>query len=261
MKKQKTKAFTLVELIVVISILAILTTIWFMNYSWNISNTRNSARVSNLQNLKSALKSYKQDKSIYPIPWDSFEITNSWMIVAKQWFIKESISLSNMDYIPKDPYKDDYYVYSRFKNLEKMQLAATIESKADPYKALVVWDYFSVSKDVLPTIILAKSSPAWTQIEIHDWIWDWSDNRKLFIYNNNIHNLPYDYGSWEPISDWTSFNDLLSEVESLKDFYQNTSYETCNQIKEAWEAISSWYTETYQVRKTDWTLTNTGCTF
>jgi prepilin-type N-terminal cleavage/methylation domain-containing protein len=261
MKKQKIKAFTFVELIVAIVILAILATIWFMNYSSNISETRNSSRISNLSSLKSILNSYKQDKSIYPIPWDSFNITNSWMLVAKQWFLNEKVSLSNIDSIPKDPYKDDYYVYSRFKNYEKYQLAATLESDWEPYKAYLVWNYNSVSKNVLPTIILAKNASAGTNIEIHDWIWDWSDNRKTFIFNDNMHNLPYEY-AWEAISDGTDFDTLLQEAEDSKNFWQNTSFENCNQIKEAWEAISSWYTEEYQVRDlSTWNLSNINCTF
>ncbi len=41
-----TKAFTLVELIVVITILAILWTIWFVSYTWFMSTARDSNRLT-----------------------------------------------------------------------------------------------------------------------------------------------------------------------------------------------------------------------
>ncbi len=256
------KAFTFVELMIVITILAILAAIWFANYSSNIWDTRNTTRISALNHLKSSLKSYMQDKAIYPLPWDFFSLTNSWKLVAKQWFINEQVSLSNIDTIPKDPYKDDYYVYSRFKNRTKMQLAATIEDETTPLKAYLVWDFKSISKNVLPTIILAKNANPWDNVEIHDWIWDWTNNRKLFIFNQNTHNLPYDYWTQTPISDNTDFSTLLNEAESSKNFWQNTSFETCNDILLAGEDISEWYQEEYQFRDPNtWDLTNSWCTF
>ncbi len=259
MKIQK-KAFSFVELIVVITIITILSAIWFMNYSSNISDTRNSARVANLTNIKSSLNSQKQDKALYPLASDYFNISNSWTIVAKQGFINSETLVTEMDNIPNDPYKNNDYIYSTTRQRSEIQLVATLENYWDFWKAFLVWNYKTVSRNVLPTIILAKNATAGTNVEIHDWIWQWSLNRKTFIFNDNIHNLPYDFDSLEPYSDDTSFNELLSWALERWKFLQDSNYKKCNEIKEENKHISSGYTEEYFIVENN-ALTATWCTF
>jgi prepilin-type N-terminal cleavage/methylation domain-containing protein len=50
------QAFTLVELIVVITILAILWTIAFISLQWYSSQARDSKRLSDVQNIKKSLE-------------------------------------------------------------------------------------------------------------------------------------------------------------------------------------------------------------
>ena len=54
MNKQK-YAFTLVELIVVITILAILWTIAFISLQWYSKDARDSIRISDVSNMKTSL--------------------------------------------------------------------------------------------------------------------------------------------------------------------------------------------------------------
>ncbi len=61
-KQLTIKAFTLVELITVMIILTILSWIWFSSYVWYISNARDTQRKSDLLQINSALKLYKQKK-------------------------------------------------------------------------------------------------------------------------------------------------------------------------------------------------------
>jgi prepilin-type N-terminal cleavage/methylation domain-containing protein len=57
MKKQNNSLwFTLVELIVVITILAILWTIAFISLQWYSAQARDSKRLSDIQNIKSSLE-------------------------------------------------------------------------------------------------------------------------------------------------------------------------------------------------------------
>ena len=63
MRNTKTQAFTLVELIVVITILAILGTIAFISLQGYSADARNSKRTSDLGNIQSAI-SLKQVEGV-----------------------------------------------------------------------------------------------------------------------------------------------------------------------------------------------------
>ena len=58
MKKIRKKAFTLIELIVVITILAILWTIAFMSFIWYSVTSRDSLRISDIKTMKTWLELY-----------------------------------------------------------------------------------------------------------------------------------------------------------------------------------------------------------
>jgi len=55
-------AFTIVELIVVVAIISILWTVGFISFSQNISDAMDGQRKSDLAQLKSSMKLYKQQK-------------------------------------------------------------------------------------------------------------------------------------------------------------------------------------------------------
>lgn len=254
------KAFTLVELIVSISIVAILASIWFYSYVWYLGEARDSKRKANAWEIKTALKLYKQKRWAYPIPWNYFNITNTnvWgtTIVALQWELNENVTLSTMDEIPLDPHTGKHYTYSVTKNKQESQIALTLENWDFPI-ALLEWDYKTVSKDILPSIILAISSS--TAIEIHDWVWDWTVNRDYFILNGWI-NLPYSLDNPYNPHYWGEDIDDVLIWWTIK-FWQNSDYRDCTEIEEAAKMIhTTWLHEFYQILDNTWVLTNTGCT-
>ncbi len=57
--KRLSKAFTFVELVIVISIVAILSVIWFSTYTWYLSNSRDVTRKTETSDIYSLLDSYK----------------------------------------------------------------------------------------------------------------------------------------------------------------------------------------------------------
>lgn len=69
--------FTLVELIVVITILVILGTIAFMNLSGFSGNARDSSRVSDLANISQSLELANLKFGSYPEPDNSFFVAYS----------------------------------------------------------------------------------------------------------------------------------------------------------------------------------------
>lgn len=256
-KNEKFKGFTLVELIVVTTILTILAAIWFSSYVSNLPDARDAQRQSDIAQISAALKKYHQDRWRYPLPWitsDYFWILNSWTLVATQWKMNKNVKLPTLDNIPSDPKAKIPYFYSITKNKQEYELIATLENWDTPI-TLLKWDYKTVSKNILPSISLAISSNS--DIEIHDWVWSWTENRKKFILNWWSHNLAYDIETKEPYSssDITELSFLFTDPGV--EFWQNTDYRNCTEILNAWKSIWNWE---YQILNNTWELTNTWCT-
>ena len=74
---RKFKGFTLVELIVVITILAILGTIGFLSRGGYSSRARDSARIGDLAQVSKSLDLSMVVSSSYPAPDGSFAVTYS----------------------------------------------------------------------------------------------------------------------------------------------------------------------------------------
>lgn len=264
MKKNnyRNKAFTFTELVVVVTILAILWTIWFSSYIWSIADTRDSQRKSDFAQVSSALKIYKQKRWYYSYPWNVMNIQYDWNTIAYQWKLNNNVRLNSLDKLPMDPETKLWYYYSITKSKQEFELAGSLENSDNPI-SLVVWNYKSDSKNILPTISLAVDQDPGTNIEIKKWTADWDINRKLFIYNNQDHNLAYTFKEpYLPYSDWTSFTGLLDEVESNWDYWQNTDFRNCIEIQEWWKAIIPFSTTPfeYQIITDTWALVNTWCT-
>lgn len=125
------KWFTLVELIVVVSILAILSTIWFVAYSWYLAWVRDTNRVAQLKSIYDGLK-ITQAKSVLAMPEDYVEITSGSTIIWYQWYagqnVLESIEYSTEWYDPKD---QKYFTYSMTKDRKNFSLLALLENSLD----------------------------------------------------------------------------------------------------------------------------------
>ncbi len=74
MKKQ---AFTLVELLVVITILAILSVVAYQSFGWATDKAQNVTKKSNIALLGSTLEIFNTEEHFYPMPQD-YSATNLW---------------------------------------------------------------------------------------------------------------------------------------------------------------------------------------
>ena len=107
------KAFTLVELIVVITILAVLATIWFISFQWYSVNSRDSVRLSDMANIEKwlSIKVAKAEK--LPIPDDKIDITASGIILNYQWYAgQQTLWKIEVHGWWVDPLDQSYYTYS-----------------------------------------------------------------------------------------------------------------------------------------------------
>ncbi len=255
------KAFSFVELIVSVTILAIISTIWFISYSSYLWDSRDSQRKSDLAQVGSALKVYKQKRWYYPPPGDNFNLTYNWTWIVLQWRFDQNVRLNTLDRLPFDPKAKIPYVYSITKNAQEYEMAATLENEDNP-KAIVNGTYKSVSQNILPGIMLAIAKPGSWNAEIHAWVGDGDINRNKFIFSEQSHNLPYTFvDPFTPTSDWTTISAILTWLTNS--YWQNTDYRSCLEIRESGKAIQSdWSTITYQIIDKDtWNLTDTDCTF
>ena len=94
--KIKNKWFTLVELIVVVTILAVLATIWFVAYSWYLAWTRDTNRISQLKSISDWLEMYRTKYDL-PMPEDYVEIQSSGSVIAYQWYAWKNV-LETIEY-------------------------------------------------------------------------------------------------------------------------------------------------------------------
>ena len=251
------KAFTLIELAISISIVAILATSWFYSYISSLNDARDSDRKANMWLIKTSLNLYKLKRWAFPIPWNKFNITNSWVVVANQWKLDENIVLTTIEKIPTDPLTESNYFYSVTTNRQEYQVALTLENWDFPI-ANLEWNYRSVSINILPNIMVAHSLSGST-FEINPNDLDWIDNRNKFILDGWL-NLPYALTSpYEPYYNWWNVDSLMSEWSTK--FWQNSDYKTCIEIQEAWKLIHESWSEEYQVLEDWWALVSTWCTF
>ena len=126
------KAFTLVELIVVITILAILWTIAFISLQWYSANARDSVRIANLTNMEKWLALIQAKDWMLPDPaWDTTTVTLSWSAIMTQWEITQTIAeqLLKMSGDITDPINQSNPIYSTNIWKEKFQIALFLEAE------------------------------------------------------------------------------------------------------------------------------------
>lgn len=119
------KAFTLLELIVVIFVSIILSTILFQSLTNYNRTARDAVRISDISNIQSALELYHFSFLEYPLPTDNFSVTYSGAKVWNQWYfwVDTIWDLKKLLKDPIDPLTWNHYTYSLTKNKKQYQIA------------------------------------------------------------------------------------------------------------------------------------------
>ena len=127
--QQKQSAFTLVELIVVITILAILWTIAFISLQWYSAQSRDAVRISDIWNLARVLELSRIKWETVPKPENSIQLTASGTLIGYQWEAwKDTLSILWMFNGWKDPLEETFYTYSTNDKLTKYQVLWFLET-------------------------------------------------------------------------------------------------------------------------------------
>ncbi len=124
------KAFTLVELIVVITILAILWTISMLAFQGYTVSARDSVRVYDLNNIKSAIEYTRIENGTYITPDNWVDITYSGSIAVWNqgvFWDEAKRKTQRLDKVPVDPLTQDEYTFSVTSNGWEFELGAIME--------------------------------------------------------------------------------------------------------------------------------------
>ncbi len=206
-------AFTLVELVVIITILAILWTVGFLSYTWFMSLARDSNRLTQLEWIYNWLESYKSKWKL-PLPDDSVTVYSSWVIVWYQWNVWETV-LNKIWYQKwwKDPLDDKYYTYYTDKKQQNIELLWFLEN--DP----------TVSKET--TSIM--NSEKW--IMNNYWILDLKEDNYLLSYwttvkypLNNVNLLKQSSRDSSTLLGMTSENEKIQENVIVSETKQSSNH-------------------------------------
>ena len=255
----KSKAFTLVELIVVITILSVLATVAFISFQWYAASSRDSVRLSDIKSMEKVINLYRLTNSKYPTPNAETSITYSGSTAWIQWVFGTNsyTKNTNLSDVPVDPITELPYAYSVTNIKTEYQIAAVLEWEISIRNnqtyaweqlanAFVRWDYngkfIRVSANStnyllwVPSIIASDI----TSVDMMDII---NNNRLVYKWYNN---LPASY-SWSVYNSnwWFDFipnkvilfewdiSDLESNPTYRSDFFDNL------QTNYSWSTIAS----------------------
>lgn len=174
------KAFTLVELIVVITIIAILWTIWFINLSSYVKTSKDTKRLSDINNIYKKIniesnKGTPLEKLILKKRVQEITInSNSW-VLAIQWKINYKLLKENSENF-KDGNFDYPIAYAKWWYWKDFFKFISIATVSDEYsKAIEKTNYYKFDENDSPSIL--------------------KDLNNNFVVNEGIF-LPYDLELW-----------------------------------------------------------------
>lgn len=129
MNIKNTKWFTLVELIIVITILAVLWTIAFLSFNSYTKSSRDTQRTASLKNIEKWMEAYFIGNGFYPFPDNYTTITASgWEVLYYQGIIWENTTRTlQISKIPLDPLDQTPLYYTISADKKDFQVVSFLE--------------------------------------------------------------------------------------------------------------------------------------
>lgn len=127
----KTKAFTIIELLVIVSIISILSTMWFIAYTNYATDSRDTNRISQVQNIWDWLEfSLAKEESIDLK--NPLTITIEWESYSRQWDITDNI-LKRIKFFWswEDPSTKEPYILNLSKNNKDYDILSLLEKPSN----------------------------------------------------------------------------------------------------------------------------------
>ncbi len=174
------KAFSLVEIIIAISIITLLAVVGFSSMNSSSEKADNTKVMTDISTIKNALEAYTQESATLPMPGGNTNFykidtaySHSYTWSETFWVygsINEStIANKYLDTLPLDPRTNSYYAYGKTKATNEFEIASVILDNGT-FSATVEWNYS------------AENGP-YSLIR--------SYNGPDFVSNESTENLPY----------------------------------------------------------------------
>lgn len=128
LSKRFQKGFSLIELLVVATIMIVITTIGLVSYAQSTRNSRNAKRKSDLEMVRQALVLYRNDNNLYPDPVAADDTNAAFLEMLTT--ITDYISFNSI-VDPKSPTYD--YTYSSDGSIFSLDATLETESGTEAY--------------------------------------------------------------------------------------------------------------------------------
>ena len=202
MKLRKNKAFTLVELLVVITILAIISVVAYQNFGWAVDKANSWRKISDVSTIETALQQYKADKNYYPSTQPVKSATNLWGYDSSTWATASNKIIVTYNWEEIATVKNTsvwwwkiYWTWAWASWASKRQIwAKWIISQETLTKKYLTKDLYDPELgDIKVNDIWGGKS--WKMIDLgigryvyatykkNKWDWDWSSNYNWVAYN------------------------------------------------------------------------------
>lgn len=251
-------AFTIVELIVVITLLSILSIIIFWTYTNYIKESRDATRFYNLTNIDTSLQVFQVEAWNFPKPINGIDITYSGAILWTQGTFDDYMLrvIKRLSKKPIDVFSLNDYSYSLSYDGREYELWAVIEGESNLYtdiidtsfakgwntkvRSMVVWNYNGKAiKTSSGWVFYIIALPTIVTYELNETdIMDIIHNEKLSY--KGYWNIPAAYtGSIFMLDGWFTFKpNILALYEWDLSTIRNNENEWIQVLKNFQEAYS-----------------------
>jgi len=231
------RAFTLVELIVVITILAILWTIAFISLQWYSRDARDSVRVTDLNNIKKSAELIRIKRWKYPYPDNNVTLkmwTNTLVVDWEIWSnLKSNLWISGK---VKDPLYNTPYRY--LTNWNEFLVMSSLENQNSNFQ---IWKWYIINPNNSISKTPLYSEKSWTiDILTDTGFINWT--YKLYYWNN------IEFSTYRKVWD-------ISVIEWIDSTVNYASDDTCNKViyftkwysSKIWMWCNMWASQTYKI--------------
>ncbi len=236
MTKHKKKAFSLVELMVTITILAILWTIWVSINSGYRDKTANTKVSVDLSTIENSFRRYNQEIWTFPSPSGNLKyFTSEWNYAHDEneaywvhWYLTENtIPKRFINVMPIDPKTWNYYAYGKVFRWWTFEVAWVL-SKNWTHETILKWNF---------------SSEWWLYNIIREYNWPW------FVYDKSKTRFPYNPDEFIMTAKISSFTWSVIINDSI-----SNSEEILNKQLVSWDNIKLTVWSTASLYFSDWSV-------
>ena len=211
MKLTKNKAFTLVELLVVITILSIISVVAYQNFGWAVDKAVAWRKIQDVSTIETSLQQYKADKWSYPATSPEKSSTNLW------WYDTWTTATPSNKIIVTMNWEEIATVKSTSVWWGRVYWTGTWASWTHKRQ---IWAKWIISQATLTKKYLTKDlyDPEVWDIKVHD-IWGWKTWKMIDLWIGRYVYATYKKNKW----DWNWSSN-----------YQANAYNIAFTIKKQW---------------------------